>query len=125
MIIVPSRPYQSEITLILGITICHCLRWEKTFVVAIMGGIAVLLLLKWEAHVGNLHITSQMRNVAASVRAGAVGAFVRGIKTTWGAIKPVVVSFDGVLGVAAVAGVPSTTASTSITSTSSSILVVV
>ena len=90
-----------------------------------MGGIAVLLLLKWEAHVGNLHITSQMRNVAASVRAGAVGAVVRGIETTCGAIKPVVVSFDGVLGVAAVVGVPSTTASTSITSTSSSILVVV
>ena len=63
--------------------------------------------------------------MSASVCASAVGALVRGIESAGGAIKPIVVSFDGVLWIAAVAGIPSAAASTSTTGSSSVILVVV
>ena len=126
MIIVPSRPYQSEITLILGITVGGCLRGQETLVVTSVRGTAILLLLKREVHVGNLHVTRQVWDVAAIiVVSSAVGALVGRVESTCGAVEPIVVSFDRMGRVTAVARVSAASASISAASTPSRILVVV
>jgi hypothetical protein len=126
MTMVPSRPYQSKITLILGITVGGCLRGQETLVVTSVRGTAILLLLKREVHVGNLHVTRQVWDVAAIiVVSSAVGALVGRVESTCGAVEPIVVSFDRMGRVTAVARVSAASASISAASTPSRILVVV
>jgi hypothetical protein len=62
-------------------------------VVASVRGTAVLLLVDWEVHVGNLLVAGEVGNVPWYL-AGTGGAIVWSVKTAGVAIPPVVVSFD-------------------------------
>jgi glycerate kinase len=81
--------------LVLGVTVGSGLGWEKTLVVAGVRCAGKLLRINGFVHVGDLLVTGEGCNVARSL-AGAVGAVVRGVKTTGGTIEPVLIVFDRV-----------------------------
>jgi hypothetical protein len=89
------RPDQSSVTLVLRVPIGGGLGWEDTFVVASMGGIAVLLLFDGEVHVRYLLFPSQVGKVSGCL-ACARGAFMWSVEPTGKTIPPIVVPFYGV-----------------------------
>jgi hypothetical protein len=100
MIMVPSRPGQSEIALVGRVPIGSSLRGQESFVVPRMGARTVLLLFNGESHVCNLHIPGKggyMPRLPVVARV----AFMWGVETTGGTVKPIVVPFYRMLGVAA------------------------
>ena len=66
------------------------------FVVASMGGVAILLLFNRAVHLSNFHVSSKVENMSTNVLASAWMALVGQIENTGGAIKPVVIVLDRV-----------------------------
>lgn len=61
-----------------------------------MGCIAILLLFDWAVHNSNFHVTSEVRVMSSIiVLRGAQMVFVGQVKSTGGAVEPVVVVLDG------------------------------